>query len=413
MVHIRHPVDGPKNGLRVSRRTAFRLVAGVYALVMLGGTVPVPLYSFWAPEFRFGAFTTTLIFAVYAMGTVASLLLFASASDRVGRRPLLLAALAAAAVSTGLFLVAEDVLALLAARFLFGLATGVFTATATAALSELVDDSTAAPRADAATVATAANAGGLGLGALFAGIVAQQAHDPTHLVFWIYLAALLPAAVAVYVAPETVAERRRPILAVRRPAMPKAGGRGPFLSAAVAVFAAFAVAGLFSSLAPTFLQSDLKVTNHAVVGGEVALFFAAALAAQTAARGRALTSRRLPGTGLALGIVSVQAGLLTRSLPVFVVGTLVSGAAFGLVLRRGVTVAHELAPPGRRADLLATFFLCAYAGNVVPTVALGALEQSVSSDLATSLLAAAVLLLGLTAALLRAEPAPRGREEEQ
>lgn len=78
-----------------------------------------------------------------------------------------------------------------------------------------------------------------------------------------------------------------------------------------------------------------------------------------------------------------------------------------------MTVAHELAPPGRRADLLATFFLCAYAGNVVPTVALGALEQSVSSDLATSLLAAAVLLLALTAALLRAEPAPRGREEKQ
>jgi len=331
----------------------------------------------------------------------------------VGRRPLLLAALGAAAVSTGLFLAAADVETLLAARFLFGLATGVFTATATAALSELVDDPAGTPRADAATVATAANAGGLGLGALFAGIVAQEAHDPTHLVFWIYLAALLPAAVAVYVAPETVAERRRPILAVRRPAMPTAGGRGPFLSAAVAVFAAFAVAGLFSSLVPTFLQSDLKVTNRAVVGGEVALFFAAALAAQTAARGRALTSRRLPGTGLALGIVSVQAGLLTRSLPVFVVGTLVSGAAFGLILRRGVTVAHELAPPGRRADLLATFFLCAYAGNVVPTVALGALEQSVSSDLATSLLAAAVLLLALTAALLRAEPAPRGREEKQ
>ncbi len=78
-----------------------------------------------------------------------------------------------------------------------------------------------------------------------------------------------------------------------------------------------------------------------------------------------------------------------------------------------MTVAHDLAPPGRRADLLATFFLCAYAGNVVPTVALGALERYVSNDVATSLLAAAVLLLAITAALTRAEPAPRGRKEGQ
>ncbi len=324
---------GLRNGPRVSRRTAFWFVAGVYTLVMLGGTVPVPLYSFWAPEFRFGPFTTTLIFAVYAMGTVVSLLFFAAASDRVGRRPLLLSALGAAAVSTGLFLGAKDVTVLLTARFVFGLATGVFTATATAALSELSDDPVGAPRPDASTVASAANAGGLGLGAVFAGIFAQEMRDPTHLVFWIYLAALLPAAVAVYLTPETVADQQRPILAVRRPALPASDGRGPFFSAAVAVFAAFAVAGLFSSLVPTFLQSDLKVTNHAVIGGEVALFFAAALAAQTAARGRALASRRLPGTGLAVGIIFVQAGLLTRSLPAFVVGTLVSGAAFGLVLR--------------------------------------------------------------------------------
>ncbi len=79
MVPIGHPVDGLRDRLRVSRRTAFWLVAGVCALVMLGGTVPVPLYSFWAPEFRFGAFTTTLVFAVYAMGTVVSLLLLGHA----------------------------------------------------------------------------------------------------------------------------------------------------------------------------------------------------------------------------------------------------------------------------------------------------------------------------------------------
>ncbi|MFD0487552.1 hypothetical protein ACFQ0O_11565 [Saccharopolyspora spinosporotrichia] len=69
-----------------SRRAkpGFWLVAAVYVLAMLGGTLPVPLYVFWAPRMGFGPFTTTLIFAIYALGVVASLLLFASLSDRSG-----------------------------------------------------------------------------------------------------------------------------------------------------------------------------------------------------------------------------------------------------------------------------------------------------------------------------------------
>ena len=134
------------------------IVAAVYALVMLGGTLPVPLYAFWAPQFVFFDFTTTLIFAVYALGTVVALLFFASLSDQAGRRPLLLAALTAAVASTVLFLTAQDVAMLLAARFVFGLTTGVFTATATATLGEF---SGRPGSHQASIVASAANAGGL------------------------------------------------------------------------------------------------------------------------------------------------------------------------------------------------------------------------------------------------------------
>lgn len=75
------PVDGRR------ARAGFWLVAAVYTLVMLGGTLPIPLYALWAPRMGFGPFTTTLIFAVYALGTVLALMAFASLSDRVGHRP--------------------------------------------------------------------------------------------------------------------------------------------------------------------------------------------------------------------------------------------------------------------------------------------------------------------------------------
>ncbi|MCT9113255.1 MFS transporter [Streptomyces mirabilis] len=236
---------------------------------MLGGTLPIPLYALWAPRMGFGPFTTTLVFAVYALGTVLALMVFASLSDRAGRRPFLAAAVLAAATSTALFLLADDVGTLLAARFLCGLGTGVFTATATAALGELAG---AEHTRRVSTVSTAANMGGLGLGSIVAGLFAQYGANPTHLVFWAYLASLVPAFLAVIVTPETVTPGERPAMSVRRPTIPDGrAARTEFLRAATAVLAAFAVSGLFSSLVPSFLREELHVHNVAAVGAEAAV----------------------------------------------------------------------------------------------------------------------------------------------
>ncbi|MEU0819171.1 MFS transporter [Streptomyces mirabilis] len=172
---------------------------------MLGGTLPIPLYALRAPRMGFGPFTTTLVFAVYALGTVLALMAFASLSDRVGRRPLLAAAVLATATSTAPFLLADDVGTLLAARFLCGIRTGVFTATATAAMGDLAG---AERTRRVSTVSTAANMGGVGLGTVAGGLFAQYGANPTHLVFWAYLAGLVPAFLAVIVTPETVTARR-------------------------------------------------------------------------------------------------------------------------------------------------------------------------------------------------------------
>lgn len=380
-------------------KPGFWLVTAVYVLAMLGGTLPVPLYGFWAPRMGFGPFTTTLIFAIYALGVVASLLLFASLSDRLGRRPLLLASLIVLAASTVCFLAAHDIGLLLLGRFLCGLATGVTTATATAALEELAGPGHGRR---ASMAAAGANLGGLGLGTVVAGVFAQFAPDPTHLVFWYYLAALVPAAIAVVVTPETVRSPRRPVLAVRRPTLPADRAvRSQFLSAAAAVFAAFAVNGLFSSLVPGFLHDTLQVRSAAAVGAEVGLLFTAALVAQLAAPSRWLNSRAIGPALLILGVVVFESGLWTRSLPAFVAGTVFAGIGAGLVFRRGVAITARLADPKRRADLFASYFLAAYAGTIGPTLALGLLDQVINQDIATLLLALGVGAIAVAAALAR------------
>ncbi len=151
-----------------------------------------------------------------------------------------------------------------------GLSAGLVTGTATAALTDLVPAS-ASRRASLA--ATAANMGGLGLGPLIAGLFAQYAPHPTVLVFEVYLAVLAAAGLCLLLVPETVRPRRRPTLRFAGLGLPQQGRR-EFVAAGVAAFSAFALLGLFSALAPTFLGGVLHETSHAVQGGVVFLLLA-------------------------------------------------------------------------------------------------------------------------------------------
>ena len=367
----------------------------VFVVVMLGGALPIPLYGLWAPRLGFGPSTTTVIFVAYVVGVVASLVLLGPMSDRSGRRPLLALCLGVAALSTLLFAVAPDVAALLVARFLSGVATGMATTTATAAIGELTQS-----RRAASAVATAANLGGLGLGTLIGGIFGQVVTDPTHTVFWAYLIALGVAALVLIGVPETVPSRSPLRLSPRRPALPTATGRRPFVGAALVAAAAFGVNGFFSSLAPAFLRDQLHLDSLAVSGSVVALLFAAALAAQLLAP-LALLRSPVPGAVVLLGgVLFLLVGLRTVSFPLFLAATLGAGAGVGLTFRRGLVVTDGLADPQHRADLSATYFLVAYLGLIAPTLTLGALDQAAGPTIATLTLAAIVYLTAIIGLLL-------------
>ena len=148
------------------------------------------------------------------------------------------------------------------ARLLSGFAAGLTQGTATAALAELE------PRHDvrrAALVGAVVTTGAVGLGPLLAGVLAEYAGWKTHLVFVVYLGLLALATLAVALVPETVAASAPAALRVQRLGVP-AEIRAPFLSAALAMFSAFAVVGLFVSLVPSFLGHELHRRNHAAAG---------------------------------------------------------------------------------------------------------------------------------------------------
>jgi MFS family permease len=401
-------MQGPtSNHFTLGRRWGFAAVAYAFVVVMLGTTLPTPLYVIYQEDFGFSELMITVIFATYAAGVIAALLLFGRLSDQIGRRRALLPGLAFSALSAVVFLLAHGLGLLLAGRILSGLSAGIFTGTATATL---VDLARSEDRGRATLVATMVNMGGLACGPLLAGILAEFAGSPLRLAFWADLALLVPAAAFLWAIPETVhRDRPGPIRPQRLHVPPEV--RTIFVRAALAGFAGFAVLGLFTAVAPGFLREILDIQNHAIVGLVVFLVFASSLVGQTALE-RAFRGVALPAGCVLLiaGMGLVALGLALSSLAALIAGGVTAGLGQGLSFRAGLAAVNEASPAERRAEVASSFFVVAYVAISVPVVGVGVLAEVIDLRDAGLIFAAVVVALALIVLALLVG-GPRARPE--
>ncbi|MEA2191307.1 MAG: hypothetical protein QOI73_1428, partial [Solirubrobacteraceae bacterium] len=189
---------------RLSHRVSFAAIAAIFVLFTAASSAPSPLYVVYQQQWGFSPTTLTVIFAVYVVGLLGSLLVVGALSDHVGRRPVLGAAIALEALALVLFIVAGDVTVLAIARVAQGIATGAAMTTLGAAL---VDLNPAHAPGRAGLVNGVAPLGGLALGALGCGALVQFAPAPTHLVYALLLTGMVAGAALVARMPETSARR--------------------------------------------------------------------------------------------------------------------------------------------------------------------------------------------------------------
>jgi len=370
------------------RRFAFPLLAYAFAAIMVGTTLPTPMYSLYSDQMNFSVLTTTVVFATYAGGVLFALVAFGRWSDAIGRRPVLLGGVVFALASAVVFLLADSVSMLLIGRVLSGLSAGVFTGTATAAVIE------AAPpawRTKAAAVATIANVGGLGAGPVVAGLLVQYAPHPLHLSFVVHIALALLAGFAVLVVPETSERVGR--VGLQRLSVP-AEVRPVFVVAGLAAFAGFSVTGLFMAVAPSFVADVVGIDNHALAGLVAASIFAASAVAQVGARGIAPARAVAIGCGvLVAGMAIVVVALYFSSLTGLVAAGLVAGVGHGMTFSRGLAAVVEHTPAHRRAEVSSTYFVVAYVAISLPVVGEGLAAQAWGLRTAGASFAVAVAVL--------------------
>ncbi len=373
-----------------SSRLAFATAAYAFAVTMVGTTLPTPLYPLYQRRYGFSELIVTVIFATYAAGVIGALLLFGRLSDEVGRRPVLLGGLALSALSAVVFLVANGLALLLVGRVLSGLSAGIFTGTATATLVDLLGTEKAGR---ATLVGALVNMGGLGCGALLAGVLARTAPLPLRLPFWVALALLVPATAGVALMSEPIVTRGRPKLRLQSLAVPP-DLRPTFVRAALAAFAGFAVLGLSTGVSPAFLGKGLHVTNLAVVGIVVFAVFLGSMAGQLLLEVVPDRAAMPAGcAGLIAGMALLAAGLAASSLALLVAGVVLAGVGQGLSFRAGLAAINAQAPEQQRAEVDSSFFVVAYVALSIPVIGEGVLAEL------TGLRTAGLTFAGVVAAI--------------
>jgi MFS family permease len=376
-------------------RAAYTLVAGVIGLGLYASVTPSPLYRAYSMLWHFSPATLTLIYATYAFGVLASLLLAGGVSDRVGRRPVLFAALAALMASTLLFLVAESAVWLFVARGVQGLATGAALSAASAALLDLH------PRRDPAGVgltnATAATVG-IGLGILVSSSLVQIGWEPRRLPYLVLLVLFAIALTGAYWMPEPVLERSGFRLTVALPRVP-AVVRGPFLLAALAVLSSWSIGALFFSLGPQ-LAGSLFGTSDAVVSGSgiVALAAAATIAQLVTARAAPWLAAAAGSIALAAGMIMIVLAAATDSSGLYLAGSIVGGAGFGAAFLGGLRALIAAIPAEHRAAVMSAFYLAAYASLSVPAVLAGVVVTHISLQSTFEIFGSSVVAIALLVA---------------
>jgi predicted MFS family arabinose efflux permease len=400
------PAARQQAAFRLSGQPALYLLASLTVSLLAASSAPTPLYATYQRLWGFSPITTTVVFGVYAVAVLSSLLAFGGLSDHIGRRPVLLVALAVQAISLAVFATAGGVPELLAARIIQGVSTG-------AALGAIGAGMLDIDRAKG-TIANAVSPGmGTGLGSILSALAVQYLPAPTRLIYLVLLGVIVVQAGGVALMRETVTRSPGALSSlVPEMRLPRTV-RAHILTAAPVLFAVWALAALYGALGPALVQA-LTGSGDVVLGG-MSLTVLAAFAVLSIFALRAAAARTVMLTGIAALVAGVAVTLLAltvKSAELFFAGTAISGVGFGSGFQGGIRIVVPRVAAHERAGVLSLLFVVSYLGLGVPAVAVGFLAVHGAGLLgAARYYGAALMLLAALAllALVRAEQKERKR----
>lgn len=374
-----------------SYRSSLVFLAITLLTFLAASSAPTPLYHLYQEGLHFSAGTLTLIFGVYALSLLAALLTVGSLSDHLGRKPVIFAALVLNMLAMLLFIHADSVAWLIAARTLQGFATGMATAVLGAALLDT-------DRQQGPLVNSVAPLLGMACGAMGSSLLVEFAPLPTQLIYWALFALMLVQSLYVWQLPESVS-RMPGALASLWPTLhvPPQARRALWLSLPVDI-AVWAMGGFYLSLAPSLVRAATGSTSNLIGGGLVAVLTLSGAVMIFSLRNRPADKVLRLGAGLlATGVALILGAVHSASLPLFFLATLVAGSGFGAGFLGAVRSVVPLALPHERAGLMSAFYVLSYLAFCLPALLAGNLTRSFGLIATTDGYGAVLIVLALGA----------------
>ena len=341
------------------------LLVSLVITFLAGSSAPTPLYATYQRELGFSLVMTTVIFGVYALAVLASLLTVGRLSDHVGRRPVMLSATVVQVLVMLLFADAHGIGGLLAGRVLQGLATGAAVGAVGSAMLDI------SPRLGPIANAAAPGAG-TGIGAISSGLIVGYLPAPTHTIYLALAAALVLQLVVLTRLPETSPRLPGAVGSLRPGISVPPSARAAVLAAAPVLFAVWALAGFFGALAPSLLTT---LSGSASVVHDGLGFF---LLAGTASVATLLLGGTAPRTVLVIGIAAFALGVggamvsvLAHSAVAFLGSAVIAGVGFGSGFQGALRSVLAVTPAADRSGVLSSIYVVSYLGFGAPAVLAG------------------------------------------
>ena len=337
-------------------------------IALAASATPSPLYAVYQAQWKFSPLALTEVYAVYAFGVLASLLVAGGVSDVVGRRPVIITAMIGLLLTLLVFMDAQGLAWLYVARAMQGISTGLLVGAAGAALLDLH------PRGDGAHAGMLngiINTFGMGVGALVSSLLVQWLPADLFAPYVPVSVLLLLTIVIAFRLPETVQRVPGARISFRPPAVPRHLWR-IFTLSSLGVIASWSVAGLDMALGPGIVTTMLDTTNHIAGGAFIFVVCGSAGFAQWLLRGASDRASLVAGSlSLAIGSTVTSIANAHGSIAAFAVGTVLVGLGFGAAFMGALRSFTAVLEPGHRASAMSAFFTVAYLAISVPAIGAG------------------------------------------
>ncbi|CAN5638390.1 MFS transporter [soil metagenome] len=350
-----------------TQRWAYSLLLVLSGVALGVSGLPAPLYGIYETVWHLSPLSTTIVFAVYAFAALGAVLVSGKISDVVGRKPVLLGAIAALIVGLGVFLVADNMALLLVARAIHGAAVGSIVVAAAAALLDL------RPTHGLRSGQLSGVAFNIGMTVAIVGssVLAQYAPHPLRTPYAVVAVVCVIVGAGVIALREPHLTRSAGPIRITKPAVPPEI-RSDFWFSALGAMASWSVLGVLLSLYPSLAAHQTHIDNLMFAGGVVGITaFSAALAQLAATRVPARRAAIIGDFGMAITLIVTVPVLLTHSWPLVFAAAALLGATFGLGFGGSLRHLSTVAPADKRGETMSAFYVGAYTAMAIPTILAG------------------------------------------